>query len=146
VDELPWLADSEIAPMCAAFEKIMAGCGWEKAVPVIGDEVRGAKVYDLEPDQVFRLADDTEITLAEPEDWARSGLGLGDFQNQQPLRGYATLWDPLTGNGDYSSTRVLVTYGARGCACTTRNSTCGIAGSTASLRSSTSLRRQCGSW
>jgi hypothetical protein len=60
VHDLPWLADSNIAPMLAAFEKIMAGLGWERVVPVIGKEAGGTKVYDLLPDQVFTLADETE--------------------------------------------------------------------------------------
>ena len=57
VDALPWLADSEIAPMLGAFEEIMAGCGWEKVRPTIGNEAVGTKVYDLLPDQIFTLAD-----------------------------------------------------------------------------------------
>ena len=65
VDALPWLADSAIAPMLAAFEEIMASGGWEKVVPVIGNEAVGTKVYDLEPEMIFKLSDGTEVTLAE---------------------------------------------------------------------------------
>ena len=78
VDALPWLADSEIAPMLAAFEEIMAGCGWEKVVPAIGKDAIGTKVYDLLPDQIFTLSDGEQITLEDLERLARRGVGLGD--------------------------------------------------------------------
>jgi hypothetical protein len=117
-DQLPWLADSAIAPMLAAFEQIMAGCGWEKVVPVIGKDAIGAKVYDLEPEMTFKLSDGTEITLEELGDMAKRGMTLGDEHDNPSgdnrLRGYASLWDPSTGSGDHSSTRVLVTYGREG--------------------------------
>jgi hypothetical protein len=116
VDALPWLADSAIALMLAAFEQIMAGCGWEKVVPVIGNEAVGTKVYDLLPGQIFTLSDGEQITLEDLERLARGGGGgggLGDH-GEVPLKGYASLWDPSTGGGLHSSTRVLVTYGREG--------------------------------
>jgi hypothetical protein len=118
VDALPWLADSAIVPMLAAFEEIMASCGWEKRVPAIGKDAVGTKVYDLEPEMVFRLSDGTEVTLEELGGMAKRGMTLG-YDHDNPsgdnrLRGYANLWDPATGSGDHSSTRVLVTYGSEG--------------------------------
>jgi Bifunctional DNA primase/polymerase, N-terminal len=113
VDALPWLADSAIAPMLAAFEKIMAACSWEKVVPAIGNEAVGTKVYDLLPGQIFTLSDGEQIALEDLERLARSGIGLGD-NGEGRLRGCASLWDPSTGGGLHSSTRVLVTYGSEG--------------------------------
>jgi hypothetical protein len=113
VDALPWLADSAIAPMLAAFEEIMAGCGWAKVVPAVGNEAIGSKVYDLLPDQIFTLSDGERITLADLERLARSGSGLGNHSEGR-LTGYASLWDPDTGGGLHSSTRVLVTCGSEG--------------------------------
>jgi hypothetical protein len=113
-DQLPWFPDSEIAPMLAAFEAIMGGLGWEKVIPTVGKDAIGTKVYDLEPDQIFTLADGSEIALEELEDWAKSGMTLGDHGAEQPLRGFANLWDSKTGSGQFSNTRVLVGFGAEG--------------------------------
>jgi hypothetical protein len=113
VDALPWLADSAIALMLAAFEAIMAGRGWEKVVPAIGNEAVGTKVYDLLPGQIFTLSDGEQIALEDLERLARSGIGLGDH-GEGRLRGYASLWDPGTGGGLHSSTRVLVNCGSEG--------------------------------
>jgi Bifunctional DNA primase/polymerase, N-terminal len=113
VDALPWLTDSAIAPMLAACEQIMAGCGWEKVVPVIGKDAIGAKVYDLLPGQIFTLSDGEQIALEDLERLARSGVGLGEH-GEGRLTGYASLWDPGTGSSQHSSTRVLVTYGREG--------------------------------
>jgi hypothetical protein len=113
VDQLPWLADSEIAPMLAAFEEIMATCGWKKVIPAIGKDAVGTKVYDLEPEMIFTLADGEQITLEELERLAGQGVGPGDH-GEGRLRGYATLWDPDTGTGLHSSTRVLVSCGGQG--------------------------------
>ena len=88
----------QIAPMLAAFEEIMAGCGWEKVVPAIGNEAIGTKVYDLLPGQIFTLSDGEQITLEDLERLARRGVGLGDH-GEGPLKGYASLWDPSTGGG-----------------------------------------------
>jgi hypothetical protein len=113
-DALPWLADCELAPMLAAFADIMAGCGWSKVVPVLGRHATGTKVYDLYPHQVFTLADETRLPLPVLEQWARSGVTLGERGNEQPLKGYADLWDADTGRRKFSNTRVLVTYGSEG--------------------------------
>jgi hypothetical protein len=117
-DTLPWFMDNWIAPMRAAFEKIMAAHGWVKVIPVLGEEAKGTKVYDLLPEMIFMLSDGTEVTLEELEDMAHCGMTLA-YDHKNPsvdtrLRGYATLWDPSTGGGDHSSTRVLVTYGSEG--------------------------------
>jgi bifunctional DNA primase/polymerase-like protein len=118
VDALPWLADSALPPMLAACEEIMVACGWEKVVPAIGKDAIGTKVYDLKSEMIFKLSDGTEVTLAELEDMAKRGMTLGDDHDNPSgdnrLRGYASLWDPSTGSGDHSSTRVLVTYGREG--------------------------------
>ena len=103
----------QIAPMLAAFEEIMAGCGWEKVVPAIGKDAIGTKVYDLLPEQIFTLSDGEQITLEDLERLARRGVGLGDH-GEDRLTGYASLWDPSTGGGLHSSTRVLVTCGREG--------------------------------
>jgi hypothetical protein len=113
VDALPWLADSAFAPMLAAFEQIMAACGWAKVIPAIGKDAIGSKVYDLLPGQIFTLSDGEQITLEDLERLARSGAGLGDH-GEGRLTGYASLWDPSTGDGLHSSTRVLVTCGSEG--------------------------------
>jgi hypothetical protein len=112
-DRLPWLEDRELTPMLAAFEAIMIDSGWEKVVPVIGKKAINTKVYDLLPDQIMTLSDGEKVTLAELEDYARHGIGCG-HRGEEPLRGYADLWDPSTGSGPHSSTRVLVTFGHEG--------------------------------
>ena len=114
VDDLPWLADANIAPMLTAFEQIMADLGWEKVIPVIGKDAIGTKVYDLEPWMIFTLADGERIDLVDLEEYARAGIGLGPRGEDGRLRGYADLWDPSTGNGKHSSGRVLVSYGSEG--------------------------------
>ena len=91
----------------------MVSCGWEKVVSVIGNEAVGTKVYDLLPGQIFTLSDGEQITLEDLERLARRGVGLGDH-GEVPLKGYASLWDPGTGGGLHSSTRVLVTCGSEG--------------------------------
>jgi hypothetical protein len=113
VDALPWLADCAIAPMLVAFEEIMAACGWKKVVPAIGNEAVGSKVYDLLPGQIFTLSDGEQIALEDLERLARRGIGSGDH-GEGRLRGYASLWDPDTGGGLRSNTRVLVTCGGEG--------------------------------
>ena len=113
VDALPWLADDAIAPMLAAFVEIMVASGWAEVVPAIGREAIGSKVYDLLPGQIFTLSDGERITLEDLEQLARGRVGPGD-NGEGPLKGHASLWDPDTGTGAHSNTRVLVTYGSEG--------------------------------
>jgi len=111
VDALPWLTDSEIAPMLAAFAAIMAGHGWQKVILVLGTEAIGTKVFDLLPDMIFTLSDGEQITLEALERLALLEMAGGA---PEPLRGYADLWDPATGHSKFSNSRVLVTYGREG--------------------------------
>ena len=113
VDALPWLADSDDRADARRLRGDHGGCGWEKVVPVIGKDAIGTKVYDLLPDQIFTLSDGEQITLDELEDW-RAAASASAITASGRLRGYANLWDPSTGGGPHSSTRVLVTYGSEG--------------------------------
>ena len=89
----------------------MASHGWEKAVPVIGTEAAGTKVYDLVPDQLFTLSDDEQVTLRELErDW-RSVHGPQRAAEEGLRRSLGS--DP-PGSSKYSNTRVLVTFGGEG--------------------------------
>jgi len=93
----------------------MAGCGWEKAVPVIGNEAAGTKVYDLLPGQVFTLSDGEKVTLLVLE---RDFEGYVNASQRDggsgKITGYADLWDPTTGASSYSKSRVIVTRGREG--------------------------------
>ena len=111
VDALPWLADFEIMLVLAAFEAIMASCGWEKAVPVIGNEAAGTKVYDLLPDQLFTLSDGEQITLRELEELALQAMA-SQRTADEGLRRFVGSDPP--GHSKFSNTRVLVTYGREG--------------------------------
>ena len=68
----PGWRTADIAPMLAAFEEIMAVCGWEKVIPAIGKDAIGTKVYDLVPGKIFTLSDGEQITLEDLERLARA--------------------------------------------------------------------------
>lgn len=114
VDALPWFPDAKIAAMVKAFEQIMADHGWEKVIPVIGNEAIGTKVYDLLPEMIFTLSDGEKVTLKELEE-NYEGYRLYSERNNGTgkITGYADLWD-VTGRNKNSNTRVIVTIGSEG--------------------------------
>jgi hypothetical protein len=115
VEALPWFPDCEIEPMRTAFEQIMADHGWEKVVPVIGNDAIGTKVYDLEPEQIFTLSDDEKVPLGDLEkDYEGYVLYSARNSGSGKITGYADLWDPATGRREHSKTRVIVTIGSEG--------------------------------
>jgi hypothetical protein len=112
VDSLPWFPDADILAALDLAETIMADHGLvRKENPTAYTGAQVSRVYDLEPEMVIRLADDSMETLADLEDMVAAGINyLGDHHDPKRLAGYANLWDPTSTTRD----RVLIGCGATG--------------------------------
>jgi hypothetical protein len=129
VDSLPWFPDEDIMTALALAETIMMQHGLlAKRETVKGRHGPGYTrlVYDLEPDDVIRLANDDEITLEELELHMKAGLmttlvGYSERERMcvsMRLAAYANLWDPASTTRD----RVLISIGSTGlCLWDTKN-------------------------
>jgi hypothetical protein len=112
VDSLPWFADADILTALDIAETIMTDHGLvRKENPTAHTGLHVSRVYDLEPNMVIELADDSAETLADLEDLVAAGVNwLGDPRDPKRLAGYANLWDPTSTTRD----RVLIGYGSSG--------------------------------
>jgi hypothetical protein len=99
LDELPWFPELDIPEMIAESERVMVGLGLTQIV-IPREHAPGERVYDLKPDDMLWLSDDTRIRLDELE--KRAGVGK--------IKAYANLWDPQSKTRD----RVLVNKGGAG--------------------------------
>ena len=69
------------------------------------------RLYDLEPEMVIDLADDSAETLTDLEAMVEAGITwLGNPRNPTRLAAYANLWDP----GSTTRDRVLIAIGSTG--------------------------------
>jgi hypothetical protein len=116
VDTLPWFPDEGIPTALDLAETIMTKHGLvprqESRTIARSSGLIGSceRVYDLEPDMVIQLADDSEITLAELEEKLYAGLkSLGKPARPVRLAAYANLWEEST-----TRDRVLIALGSTG--------------------------------
>lgn len=84
--ELPVVSDRLVVPLLNALEAVISAYpGMERTQPEHHADRGFAKIYDLEEDDIMRLEDGTQETLAS----LGQRLAGGGYE-----RGYANIWDP----------------------------------------------------